>query len=302
MAFDLYLAGITKIEIDEFAHAQNSCRLFSQYDGKSNIKRWTNCEGTTKLFIDCGAYAAYTRDEEIDIDSYIDYINSIDEHITIFASLDKIPGVHGHQKTIEQVLEAPKISWENYLYMRDKVKSPDKMLPVFHRREDFKWLQLMLETKFDGKPIPYIALAPTTDSSTQEKDDWLEKCYKIIAQSSNPNVKTHILGVTKLDLLERYPATSADSTSWILTSAMGSILSKYGTISLSERSTNKKSSIFHTIKDVPELHNYVNNFGFELEELRNNYVARAKFNILYLNDWAKNYKYQPIKVTRHSLF
>lgn len=46
--------------------------------------------------------------------------------------------------------------------------------------------------------------------------------------------------MTQLDLLEQYPYTSADSTSWKLCAAMGSIYTPYGVIYVSDRNKYEK--------------------------------------------------------------
>lgn len=300
--FDLYFAGSQNSESEQFLMENKCNRLCSQLLDRKVISNWTQREHG-KLFIDSGAYTAYTKQTVIDVDAYIDYINSIDEHITLFAQLDKIPGEHGKPKTKEQILEAPKLSWENYLYMRNKVNSPDKLLPIFHRREDFKWLKLMLETKFDGKHIPYIGIAATTDSSVAEKVEWFEKVFEVIKHSSNPNVKTHAFGMTSLKVLEQYPFTSADSTSWIMTGAMGSIMSPFGTISISEQQSKSRDYILHlpehAQKDVKQ---FVENAGFNLEELSKDYKKRITFNAHYSKTWAENYEFKGSGVYKKKLF
>lgn len=309
MAFDLYFAGSAEAEVNNFIFEQGCNHLYSQYNDRSQIAKWNELadahpENTTsKLFIDSGAYTVYTRQKTLDVDEYINYLNSMDKYLTIFAQVDKIPGVHGQPKTKEQVLEAPKLSWENYLYMREKVNSPDKLLPIFHRREDFSWLEQMLETTFDSKHIPYIGIAATTDSSTKEKEAWFEKVFEVIRNSSNPNVKTHAFGMTSLKLLEKFPFTSADSTSWLMTAVTGGIMTKYGVICVSDRQYNNKDHIKHLSdtarKDIDE---YIQSFGFTWEELAAEYKNRHKFNVLYLKQWCENYKYKGNHSHKRSLF
>ena len=301
MSFDLYFAGAPNEVCEPFLLSSNSCRLQSQVAGRKNISRWCSEESHGKLFIDSGAYTVYTRGIELDVDAYIDYINSIDEHLTIFAQVDTIPGVHGQPKTKEQILKAPELSWENYCYMREQVKSPDKLLPIFHRREDWKYLHQMLETTFDNKHIPYIGLAATTDSSTKEKEIWFEECFNIIAKSSNPNVKTHAFGMTSLKLLERYPFTSADSTSWIMEGANGNIMTPYGRITVSDSQAHLKSHISNNIAEK-ELRKYLQSIGIELELAKKDYKYRMLANLIYLKNWSDNYVYKGSKIKRNKLF
>lgn len=300
MSFDLYFAGNQNRMLYDWLAQNNGCKLFSQVSDRSGIEYWCS-KDSGKLFIDSGAYTVYTKNIDLDVDEYIKYINSIDEHLTIFAQVDKIPGVHGQPKTKEQILEAPELSWKNYCYMRERVKSPDKLLPIFHRRENWKYLHQMLETTFDGKHIPYIGLATTTDSTVKEKEDWFNKCFDIIKKSSNPNVKTHAFGMASLRLLEQYPFTSADSTSWIMVGANGNIMTPFGLMTVSDSRSHLKNHISNNIGEE-KLKKYLQNIGIELELVKTDYKYRTLANLIYLKNWADNYVYKCSSINRKKLF
>lgn len=300
MGFDLYFAGCQNKMLYDWLAQNDGCKLFSQVLERQDIEYWCS-KNSGKLFIDSGAYTVYTRNIDLDVDEYIKYVNSIDEHLTIFSQVDKIPGVHGQPKTKEQILEAPELSWKNYCYMREHVKSPDKLLPIFHRRENWKYLYQMLETTFDGKHIPYIGLAATTDSSTKEKEIWFDKCFAIIKKSSNPHVKTHAFGMTSLKLLERYPFTSADSTSWIMVGANGNILTPFGLVTVSDSQQHLKNYISNNLGEK-QLKKYLQSIGIELELVRTDYKYRMLANLIYLKNWADNYVYKGSSIDRKKLF
>ena len=118
MAFDLYFAGSSTPETEQYIREHSLCRLQSQLNDRTNIKRYVDGDFHGKLFIDSGAYTAYTRDKIINVDEYIQYLNDNDKYFTIFAQVDKIPGKHGQTKTIQDITEAPELSWQNYLYMQ----------------------------------------------------------------------------------------------------------------------------------------------------------------------------------------
>lgn len=305
--FDLYFAGSQSKQTQSLFYKSDSNMLRSYVQDRKSIgeiveqKRAGNWKG--KLFIDSGAYTTYTQGREVNVDEYIEFINSIDDCVDVFAQVDKIPGVWGQPKTKEQILEAPELSWKNYLYMRERVKSPDKLLPIFHRREDFKWLKQMLETTFDGKHIPYIGIAATTDSSVKEKKEWFERVFTIIHSSSNPNVKTHAFGMTSRKILEMHPFTSADSTSWLMAGANGCIMSKFGTILVSNIQISSADHAHHLNEfSAKELKKYISSFGFTLPQLAETYKNRADFNVLFLMDWAKNYKLKGTNSYKKPLF
>lgn len=124
MSFDLYFAGSQCKEADELMVNLGCNRLFSQENDRKNISTWQKYKNSRrhqykgKIFIDSGAFSVHTKGIELDVDGYIDYINSIDDDICLFAQADKIPGEFGKIKTRTQISEAPKLSWENYIYER----------------------------------------------------------------------------------------------------------------------------------------------------------------------------------------
>lgn len=310
MAFNLYFAGSQCKEADELMVRFNCNRLFSQENDRKNISNWQKYNHSRRtqykgnLFIDSGAFSVHTKGIELNVDEYIDYINSIDEDIHIFAQVDKIPGEFGKPKTLNQIENASVLSWENYLYMKDKVISRDKLLPIFHQGERFEWLHNMLSYKHsDGLPIEYIGISPANDKHTAEKEVWIQKCFSIIKNSSNPDVKTHAFGMTALPVLERYPFTSADSTSWLMTGANGSIMTPHGTVLVSDRALTDPNHIMNRgCEAVTAIRNYVSKLGYSLEDCMTNYKIRMCVNIRFLKNWADSYKYNPLTVSKKSLF
>lgn len=310
MAFSLYFAGSQCREADELMVKLNCNRLFSQENDRKNISNWQKYKHSRRtqykgnIFIDSGAFSVHTKGIELDVDEYIEYINSIDKDIHIFAQVDKIPGEFGKEKTKEQILEAPKLSWENYLYMKDRVKSRDKLLPIFHQGEDFKWLENMLEYKHeDGQHIAYIGISPANDKSAKEKEIFIHKCFNIIKKSSNPSVKTHAFGMTSKWILERYPFTSADSTSWLMTGANGNIMTPYDIILVSDKKLSDPSHIMNMPEEARKnIQYFVEKLGYTLESAMCDYKVRMCINIAYLKQWADNYEYRPLTISKKSLF
>jgi len=291
--FDLYFAGAKNIWADNYLLENGANRLCSQLIDRRNIVDWI-CKknDSSKLFIDSGAYTAYTKNVKINVDDYINYINSITNKCTIFAQLDTIPGQMGKPKTQEERLTAPKLSWENYLYMRKHLKEPQKLIPIFHQGEDYVWLENMLEwTDERGEHISYIGVSPAADLPGLE--NFLDRSFDIIEKSSNPLVKTHAFGMTQLSILEVYPYTSADSTSWKLSAAMGSIYTPWGLVYVSNRGVFDKSYILNQPKMAQDrLFSYIEGCGYTFEQVANYDYVRYIINIKYLMNWAKNYRFR----------
>lgn len=298
MAFNLYFAGSKTRGVEERIWENNSPRLFSYLHEKKQILERT--EKGFKTFVDSGAYSAHTKGKEIDIDHYIGWLNEHDEGVDIAAELDHIPGVFRKPKTPAQLAEAPIISWDNYLYMIERVKNWEKILPIFHQGEDFKYLEQMLEHK---PTIPYIGISPANDLPVVRKIVWIDKVFKIIKQSSNPNVKTHAFGMTSLHVLEQYPFYSADSTSWIMTAANGGIMTEFGVKVVSSKATKDRKHVKHLPKpQYNKFLEYLDSKGYTLEGLGDSHIDRMRFNIDYLTDWANNYVYKPKTLLQGRLF
>lgn len=304
---DLYFAGSSHNKSSAWINELQLNRLFSQEINRTEIKRMVekkkSGEFTGKILIDSGAFTAHRQDIEIDVDEYIEYLNSITEWVNCYAQVDKIPGKFGKPKTAQELEEAPRLSWENYLYMRPKLKEPDKLMPIYHQGEKVEWLRNMLEWTDDaGNHIKYIGISPANDKPQSEKNAFIDMCFREIRNSSNPNVMTHAYGMTNLKTLSEYPITSADSTSWVLTAVNGNIMTKWGSLAISDRrlGTGHFRGLMPSAQEI--IRKYIEERGFTVEILESDYLERIHWNILYLKDWAQEYKYTPKKEQRRKLF
>jgi hypothetical protein len=303
---DLYFAGECRKDVEKFISSLGVNRLHSFISSPGHVNRWLDLtkDCPTKFFLDSGAYSAHTKGKEINVDEYIARINELDERLTLYAQLDTIPGEFGKSKTLQQLKEAPELSWENYLYMRDRVASRDKLVPVFHQGENFKHLKRMLEFRHeDGSPIKYIGISPANDVMTQHKDRWFNQVFGVIQNSSNPNVKTHAFGMTCKPQLEKYPFTSADSTSWIVKARFGCLDFENMTIVVSDRKTDDPL-FYKNLGDgiIQRFEAKVMERGLDLEQMMTSCHYRCKWEALELVEWLKNYEYKGRKKFQKRLF
>ena len=260
-----------------------------------------------KLFIDSGAFSVHTGKAKVDLEEYISYLNSLDDRITVCAQLDTIPGTFGQPKSAEDYEESARKSWENYLYMRTKLKSPNKLTPVFHYGESFEHLRRMLDwTDENGNHIEYIGISPANDSSQSTKNLYMGEVYEVIRNSSNPNVKTHLYGMTFLDALTKYPCYSADSISHRLQSAYNKIYTReWGTISLSDAArTSKSKSNLSFIRTADEytlqrFKEFLKSYKTDIDEVRNNNAVRCVICIREIQQFIKENPYKPENLLRH---
>ena len=304
---DLFLASYDDKQIMNDAWENDWPLLYSQINNRGCIINRLSAPTNGKLLIDSGAHSAHTKGITLDLEEYIGFVNENIDKFTLYVQVDKIPGVYRMPKTAKDWLEAPQLSWENYLYMREKSKDPSKLVPVFHQGEDLKWLRNMLDYTFsDGSHIPYIGLSPRGDVSLKAKYDFSAECFATIQNSSNPNVKTHAFGATSLEMLERLPYTSADSTTWVLVSAFGQVWMpncidgdingvgiKLG-VSEENRSHPTATQTYweQPAKIKKKLDDYFESIGTNIEELSVSHSARALASAKYVQNWAENYEYK----------
>ena len=157
----------------------------------------------TDIFLDSGAFSAFTQGVNIDIQEYIDFIKTHKEHLTVYANLD--------------VIGSPEGTWKNQRRMEKAGLMP---LPCFHYGEDPKWLKMYLSRGYE-----YIALGGMVPISTPDLKIWLDDIWKnyLTDAEGMPIIKVHGFGLTSNSLMRRYPWWSVDSTSWVMTGRMGGV-------------------------------------------------------------------------------
>lgn len=167
------------------------------------IMKMKNKKNKVNLFLDSGAYSAFTQDSKINIHEYIAFIKKNKAYIDVYANLDDI--------------DSPKQTLRNQRIMEKVGLHP---LPCYHFGEPIKYLKIYL------KEYKYIALGGMVPISTKDLKPWLDDLFlnHICDKRGLPKVKVHGFGMTSLSLMLRYPWYSVDSTSWVVTGRMGAIL------------------------------------------------------------------------------
>lgn len=167
-----------------------------------------------ELMLDSGAFNAWNRGEEIDVNDYIKYVHTIKHCVSSYVNLDVIPGAPGRRRTLSEIEYSAAKSHEHQLAMRAAGLSP---IPVFHQGESFKWLEKMLD---DGEP--YIGIGVMKDLWWDSHRPWLDEVFSLLTtKEGRPLVRVHGFGTMNPMGLWRYPFYSVDSTSWALAPAYG---------------------------------------------------------------------------------
>ena len=306
MSFNLYFASQQNMVAEQYMLDNNCCRLYSQITERKKLEIWMKyCREVEyrNIFVDSGAFSAWSIGKELDTDEYIDYLNKNSNLFTAFASVDNIPGELNRKPTAQERADSPILTWENYLYMRERIKDKDKLVPTFHAGEDLKYLSNLLETKLDNKHIPYIALGGTVGTTVKYKKQWYSKCFKIINESSNPNVKVHAFGMTSFDVLESFPFYSADSSSWLRVGVNGCIMTSYGVIAISEQKIDDPTYIKNLPLNIQDnIQSELQQWGTSIEECEVDYKMRTVVNVAYSKNLADNYKFKGNKRYQKTLF
>lgn len=267
------------------------------------------------LMLDSGAFSAWTKEISIDLNEYISFCKKHLSYLDYIVNLDVIPGRPGWKNIPMKIRdEAALQGLKNYQRMLDAGIPKEKLIHVFHQGEDIKWLKKIVSR------MGYIGLSPANDRSTTEKLHWLDSIMPYVTDDQGfPTVKFHGFAVTSLRLMLRYPWYSVDSTSWVMTSRMGSIYVpryKAGKWIYDENSWKVVVSSKSPAKTQKDKHietmspgerqvilDYLDNKGYRLgksdfddegkeiiieEGLCNNYKLRDEINIIYFLDLEKS--------------
>lgn len=222
-----------------------------------------------QVFLDSGAFSAFTLGVTIDLPTYCDYIKRnmdlwrVEDGVVMASVLDGIGD--------------PLQTYRNQLHMEALGAKP---LPCFHAGEDERYLEYYVQN------YEYITLGGMVGSSTKQLCIWLDRMWEryLTDGSGRPRLKVHGFGITAIPIMERYPWYSVDSSSWIQSAAFGSIITpEHGPMSVSEKSPSRHDAGQHVTTLTALEQDYVLQMleqnGFTYERLSSVYESRAAFNL-----------------------
>lgn len=203
-----FAASFLKEDIDSVGRTGHPDVLFSyHYYGTSAIeqlKEWRK-QYKFKLFIDSGAFSAFTSGVKIDLKEYIEFLKQLKPEQ--YAVLDD--------------LTDPEMTLKNQRTMERAGLTP---LPTFHIGEPLKYLDKYLN-KYE-----YMAFGGMVGA--QNVDNWLKSIWSYVYKRQ-PKLKVHGFGLTTQPLIQPYPFYSVDSSSYLATPRYGQLplwSSKKGTM------------------------------------------------------------------------
>lgn len=161
-------------------------------------------DGVVDCFLDSGAFTAFTKGVDISPLIYAEYIKKYGHLFTVCSSLDAIGDPA-----------------KSYVLLKELEQLGVTVSPVYHVREDIKWLE-----KYLSEGYTYIFIGGMVPETTNWLKGWLDNLFDGPLTNNNGTaaVKLHGFGLTDQQLMFRYPWYSVDSTSWLFTGAFGGCL------------------------------------------------------------------------------
>lgn len=221
-----------------------------------------------KVFLDSGAFSAYTKGVQMDIAAYCDYIHENEDIIEVASVLDGIGD--------------PLLTWQNQQVMESRGV---KALPCFHYGEDERYLEHYI-SKYE-----YITLGGMVPIDKSVLVDWLDRLWDryLTDGSGRPRLKVHGFGLTTANLMHRYPWFSIDSSSWVQQAANGNVVITdytsqakviYLPVSTSSPRRHDENAHLDTLTAVERsaLIAHVERAGFSMKRLQENWESRWAYN------------------------
>lgn len=196
------------------------------YCGKESVVKKIKRE-KRKVFLDSGAFSAFTQNATIDLGRYCDYCHRNADIIEIVSVLDLID--------FDDPKAAAKGSYKNLMEMK---RRGVEALPCYHQGEPPEVLEWYVQN------YSHITLGGLVGSSTQKLMLWLDELWGTYLTNADgtPKIKIHGFGITSLPIMLRYPWYSVDSSTWVQWSANGMILlpERGEQLNISARSSSRK--------------------------------------------------------------
>lgn len=222
-----------------------------------------------KVFLDSGAFSAWTLGATMSLPDYCDYIKT---------NMDILRVEDGD--VMASVLDGigdPLQTWRNQYEMELRGVRP---LPCFHFGEPEEYLEHYV------KNYNYITIGGMVGKTPETLTRWLDRMWDrhMVDGSGRAKIKVHGFGLTSIPLMERYPWYSCDSSSWIQATAFGTVVSpQFGPLRVSDKSPSRHDAGQHVCnlsqQEQEAVFRHFEQAGFTYERLSTVYQSRAAFNL-----------------------
>lgn len=198
----IFLAGGERSKTDlRLAYEGGGRYILYTYFRIRDANAWKNylIENGYRGILDCGKFSEWMAQKSgkqikpIEIDDYIEFIKANLDLFDAYFVLDEI--------------ENPEKTRANLRYMEEKGLSP---IPVFHMGKDYASTDFAELDRLVKEGYPVLGIGGTVKKQKDEVDLFLNEVFR-----RHPTQAFHGLGITKAELLFKYPFFSCDSTAWI---------------------------------------------------------------------------------------
>lgn len=264
---------------DEERAMRDSCENFLESYHYIHSQRYVDKirRDGVRVFLDSGAFSAYTQGVQIDIGRYCDYVHRNSDIVEFASVLDAIGDCDG--------------TWRNQTEMERRGVRP---LPCFHYGEPTEVLDYYVAN------YEYITIGGMVPISTPQLKVWLDRMWDehLTLPDGTPKVKVHGFGLTSLPLMFRYPWYSVDSSTWVQWAANGMILipGKAGQVDVSNKSSRRKHRGQHLDSVAPletaAIEGEIRTMGGDPDRLRELYGSRWAWNAWAFPKYAESKKWE----------
>lgn len=277
-------------QYQDFEDTLCSCRLFSLHGSYERaVLRWLDRvvqdpdrKYPKIMLLDSGAFTAWNAGQETRLEHVIEAYSRFEEQSQgLFdeiwmINLDKIPGERGRDPTQEELVEAIRISDENYKVLVDRFG--ERILPVFHQGESDERLFEVAEM------TDYICVSPRNDLPEGLRKLWSQERHQVLNDKYGfQKKKTHGLATTGNNMIHDVPWYSIDSAAWILHAGFGKVDifegDRYRNYFVSYEGGKQRLDGQHIDTVLPfkrkKIIDTIGSYGFTMEEVQANSRLRS---------------------------
>ena len=280
MTYKFYIAGCGNKSVEKTIRKHDMHRLLSWVNERKVIE--DRCRSGYSTFVDSGAFSAATRGLQINVDEYIEWLNQWHSNVERYCCWDTIP-----TDEVSPDVSAEK-TWNNYLYMKERLTDPSKLVYCYHYGEDVKYLKQALESGID-----FVALGGIAKKGRAARHEFFTKLEPIFKEY--PHVHVHAFGMTAIDILDKYTyIDSSDSSSWLYPPKFGRIQTETCRQVYFGTDFTKQSNVKESYDNLPSMQQHlleveINSMGMTLEDMQGN-IGRCDWQLLHWNNKMKSVK------------